>query len=200
MATNYRQAISKAFDTTSESLKVLIQAATAVIGKVRLVDSGGTEVTEATGHSVKTTLQAGTNVVGKARLVTATGDEITDDTLDAIQTKEREAIIETPFTGTGNLVVGTNKIAPGAAFELVEIELHLSAAPTTGTQNLVVTKDDGVAAAYDLNILTIDLVANAVTDLIIKPAKKCKATDVITAAWTNTDGRTYGLIFKHKLL
>lgn len=110
------------------------------------------------------------------------------------------SIVETPFTGTGNLVVGTNKIAPGAAFKLDEIELHLSAAPTSGTQNLVITLDDGVAAAYDLVILTLDLVANAVTDLVIKPKKKCKSSDVITAAWTNTDGVTYGLKFKHHLI
>lgn len=110
------------------------------------------------------------------------------------------SIVETPFTGAGNVVVGTHKIAPGAAFKLDEIELHLSGAPTTGTQNLVITLDDGVATAYDLVILTLDLVANAVTDLVIKPKKKCKSTDVITAAWTNTDTKTYGLKFKHHLL
>lgn len=107
---------------------------------------------------------------------------------------------ETPFTGSGNMVVGTHKIAPGAAFKLTEIELHLSAAPTTGTQNLVITLDDGVGSAYDLVILSIDLVANAVTDLVIKPDKVCKSTDVITAAWTNTDTKTYGLKFKHQLV
>ena len=108
--------------------------------------------------------------------------------------------VETPFTGTGNLAAATNKIAPGAAFKLTEIELHLSAAPTTGTQNLVIAKDDGVDAAYDVVILTINLVANAVTDLVVKPNKTCKSTDVITATWTNTDTKTYGLIFKHQLL
>ena len=110
------------------------------------------------------------------------------------------SIVETPFTGTGNVVVGTHKIAPGAAFKLDEIELHLSAAPTSGTQNLVITLDDGVNAVYDVVILTLDLVANAVTDLVIRPKKKCKSSDVITAAWTNTDGRTFGLKFKHHLL
>ncbi len=110
------------------------------------------------------------------------------------------ATVETPFTGTGNLVVGTSKLSPGAAFKLTEIELHLSSAPTTSTQNLVITLDDGVGSAYDLVILTIDLVANAIVDLIISPNKTCKATDVITAAWTNTDGRTYGLKFKHQLV
>lgn len=36
-----------------------------IIGKVRLVDSGGTEVTEATGHSVQVKLIAGTALAGK---------------------------------------------------------------------------------------------------------------------------------------
>ena len=112
----------------------------------------------------------------------------------------QRGIVETPFTGTGNLVVATHKIAPAAAFELVAIELHISAAPVTGTQNLVLTKDDGVAPAYDLVLLTLNLVANAVVDLVVKPALTCKSTDVITAAWTNTDGRTFGLIFKHRLV
>ena len=149
---------------------------------------------------------------GKMRLVTASGDDITDDTADAVKAllvagsdligKVAEpAVVETPFTGTGNVVVGTAKIEPGAAFKLTEIELHLSAAPTTGTQNLVITKDDGSGTvAYDVVILTIDLVANAVTDLVIRPSKTCKSTDVITAAWTNTNGVTYGLIFKHQLV
>jgi len=114
--------------------------------------------------------------------------------------KEDEDVIETPFTGTGNVVVGTQKLAPGAAFRLVEVELTLSAAPTTGTQNLVLKKDDGSGtAAYDNVLLSIDLVANAVTSLVVKPDKPLKASDVITAAWTNTDGRTFGLIFKYKL-
>lgn len=110
------------------------------------------------------------------------------------------ATVETVFTGTGNLAVGTSKLAPGAAFRLTEVSLHLNAAPTTGTQNLVITLDDGVAAAYDLVILTLDLVANAVTDLVVMPDKTCKSTDVITAAWTNTDAKTYGLKFKHQLV
>lgn len=108
--------------------------------------------------------------------------------------------VETPFTGAGNVVVGTHKIAPGAAFKLTEIQLHLSAAPTTGAQNFVITKDDGVAAAYDVVILSIDLVAGVVTDLRKEVAIICKATDVITAAWTNTDTKTFGLIFKHQLV
>ena len=132
-------------------------------------------------------------LTGLATVILAAGTAIIGRVLPLVT-------VETPFTGAGNVVVGTHNIAPGAAFKLTEIELHLSAAPTTGVQNLVITLDDGVAAAYDVVILTIDLVANAITDLVITPNKTCKATDVITAAWTNTDGRTFGLKFKHQLL
>ena len=110
------------------------------------------------------------------------------------------ATVETPFTGTGNIAVGVERIAPAAAFKLTEIELHLASAPTGANPNLVITLDDGVSSVYDLVILTLDLVANAVTDLVIKPNKVCKATDVITAAWTNTNGIVYGIKFKHQLL
>jgi len=126
---------------------------------------------------------------------------VTHAQLAAILTATLPATVETPFTGTGNIAVGVERIAPGAAFKLTEIVLHLSAAPTTGAQNLVVSVDDGSGTvAYDENILTIDLVANAVTDLVLTPNKTCKAADVITAAWTNTDGRTFGLKYKHQLV
>jgi len=169
MATNYKQVLSQSFDATKDALKVVAQAAT--------------------------------NVIGKVRLVTALGHEVTDDTLDAVKTRQRHSIVEVPFTGTGNVVVGTAKITPGAAFRLVEVELTITTggAPTTGTQNFVLTKDDGVGTAYDNVLLSLDLVANAVTSLSFKPKKSLKATDVVTAAWTNTDGRTYGLIFKYEL-
>lgn len=186
----------------------------------RLVDSGGTEVTESTGHSVNVNLVAGSATIGNVS-VTGMGEVQATPTANTLLgrlkdlltgivlaagtnvigwVKRKRDIVETPFTGTGDVAVGTHKIAPAAAFKLVEIELHLNAAPTTGTQNLIISLDDGVGAAYDLVILSIDLVTNAVTDLVIKPDKLCKSTDVITAAWTNTDGKTFGLKFKHELV
>uniref|UniRef100_A0A6H1Z6T6 Uncharacterized protein n=1 Tax=viral metagenome TaxID=1070528 RepID=A0A6H1Z6T6_9ZZZZ len=141
----------------------------------KLIANSGVDI----GDVDVTSISAGSNLIGKV---------------------SEPAVVETPFTGSGNLAVGTSKIAPGAAFKLTEIELHLNAAPTTGTQNLVITLDDGVGGTYDLVILMLDLVANAVTDLVVKPNKACKAADVITAAWTNTDGKTYGLKFKHQLI
>jgi len=125
-------------------------------------------------------IAAGTNLIGKV---------------------SEPATVETPFTATtGNIAAATHKIAPGAAFKLTEIELHLASAPTGANPNLVIQLDDGVGAAYDLNILTLDLEANAVTDLVIKPDKVCKAADVITAAWTNTNNITWAIKFKHQLI
>ena len=121
--------------------------------------------------------------------------------LKDIATGAAPTTVETPFTATtGNIAAATHKIAPAAAFKLTEIQLHLASAPTGANPNLVISLDDGVGAAYDLNILTLDLVANAVTDLVIKPNMTCKAADVITAAWTNTNNITWAIKFKHQLL
>ena len=141
---------------------------------VELVDSDGHLQVDAL------SIAAGANLIGKV---------------------SEPATVETPFTATtGDIAAATHKIAPAAAFKLTEIELHLASAPTGANPNLVITLDDGVGAAYDLNILTLDLVANAVTDLVIKPGKACKATDAITAAWTNTNNITWAIKFKHQLL
>ncbi len=50
------EAGDSAMDDTSDAVKMLAVTGSDVIGKVRLVDSGGTEVTEAVAHSVKVTL------------------------------------------------------------------------------------------------------------------------------------------------
>lgn len=97
------------------------------------------------------------------------------------------------------MVIGIHKLAPAADFKLQEVSLHLSAAPTTSTQNLVITLDSAQGSAYDQVLLTIDLVANAITDLTIKPDRHFQSGDVITCAWTNTNTVTYGLVFKHQL-
>lgn len=155
-------------------------------------------VTEDNSAAIKTSVELIDNAIS--------GNEIQADVVAALPAGpnligkvSEPAIVETPFTGTGNLVVGTHKIAPTAAFILQEITLHLSAAPTTGTQNLVITLDSAQGAAYDEVLSTLDLVANAVTDLSIKPKKRLQSGDVVTAAWTNTNGVTYGLVFKHQL-
>ncbi len=112
--------------------------------------------------------------------------------------KKTHLAAEAPFTGSGDIVATTAKIAPGVPFKLTEVLLYIAATPTTSTQNFVVTKVDSVATVYNENIITIDLVANAITNLIVKPDLICKAGDTITAAWTNTNTKNYGLLFKYE--
>jgi len=109
-------------------------------------------------------------------------------------------IVETTFSGTSAIAVGTHKLAPGVAYKVVAIELHNSAAPSTGTQNLILTLDNGTGSAYDVTLLSLDAVANAISNLRYTPEELlCKATDVITAALINSDAVTWGLTFKHEV-
>ena len=111
-----------------------------------------------------------------------------------------KTVVETTFSATASMVVGTHKLDPGVAYKVIAIEIHNSAAPSTGTQNLVLTLDNGTGSAYDVTLLTLDLVANAVTDLRVLPEELlCKSTDVITASFINSDVVTWGLTFKHEV-
>ena len=117
------------------------------------------------------------------------------------KTLPARTVVETTFSATAAIAVGTHKLEPGVAYKVVAIELHNSAAPSTGTQNLVLTLDNGTGSAYDVTLLSIDCVANAVTDLRFIPEELlCKSTDVITAALINSDAVTWGLCFKHELI
>lgn len=72
---------------------IILKAGTAIVGKVRLVDSGGTEVTEATGHSVQAKLIAGTAIAGKVGI-----DQTTPGTTDRV-TANVDKIGGTSLTG-----------------------------------------------------------------------------------------------------
>ncbi len=113
----------------------------------------------------------------------------------------RLLVVEAPFTGSAAISAGTAKIAPAAAFRLLRVEVHLNAAPTT-SENLVITLDDGVSSAYDTVLTKENLSAGSQTDFIKTYGEgyEFKSTDVITAAWTNTDTKTYGLKFVYELI
>ena len=169
-------------------------------------DGSGTPlfaITDADGHAQTDVLSitAGTNVIGKVRLVTATGDEITDDTADAIQVRPKLRLTGTPFTGSAAISAATAKIAPSAAFRLLRVEIHLNAAPTT-SENLVVALDAGDGADYDVVLAKQDLSAGSLTDFValFGPGFEFESDDVITAAWTNTNTKTYGLRFVYELI
>ena len=82
-------------------------------------------------------------------------------------------------------------LAPGVAWQLESIRVHLSAAGGAG--NLTATIDHGTAAVYDVVILTQDM--TAVTDLVWAPDRPMEflAGDELDIAWANAGTVTYGL-------
>jgi len=87
-------------------------------------------------------------------------------------------------------------LAPGVAWQLESIRVHLSAAGGAG--DLTATIDHGSAAAYDVVLLTQDM--TAVVDLVWSPDRPMEflAGDELDIAWANTGTKTYGLeiVFK----
>ena len=87
-------------------------------------------------------------------------------------------------------------LAPGVAWQLESIRVHLSAAGGAG--DLTATINHGSAAAYDVVLLTQDM--TAVVDLVWSPDRPMEflAGDELDIAWANTGTKTYGLeiVFK----
>lgn len=114
-------------------------------------------------------------------------------------TMDRETINKTYrrafVTGAADVAA---TLAPGAAFELREIRVHLSAAG--GANNLTVTADSGLGAAYDVVHLTQDMTSVVNLCIIFQPEEKMfGATDELDFAWTNGSTRTYGLEVVYKV-
>ena len=82
-------------------------------------------------------------------------------------------------------------LAPGVAWQLEEIRVHLSAVGASG--NFTATVDNESGAAYDEVLVTQDM--TAVTDYIWHPTrpKEFKAGDEVDFAWANAGTKTYGL-------
>jgi hypothetical protein len=98
---------------------------------------------------------------------------------------------------TGHGAISTT-LAPGVPWQLEEIRVHLSLAG--GANNLTATVDHGAGAAYDIVILTQDM--TTIADLSWQPTrpKEFGAGDELDIAWTNTNGRTYGLEIVYKAI
>ena len=87
-------------------------------------------------------------------------------------------------------------LAPGIAWQLETIKVHLSAAGAAG--DLTATINNGTSAVYDVVLLTQDM--TTVVDLVWKPdlPMEFAEDDELDIAWANGSSRTYGLeiIFK----
>lgn len=99
---------------------------------------------------------------------------------------------ETP-AGTETVKIA---IKPNAPFQFVGFSIHLSAAPTT-SENFTITVDANDGSAFDVNIYTRDFSTDSDVDIIWTmpddDQQIYKKDDLIRVAWTNTDGRTYGI-------
>ena len=91
---------------------------------------------------------------------------------------------------TGAEAINTT-IAPGRAFALESVSVHLNGAGGAG--NLTVTVDAAAGAAYDVVLKTIDM--TSVTDWVWQPDRPIELAkdDKIIIAWANAGTKTYGL-------
>jgi hypothetical protein len=112
-------------------------------------------------------------------------------------------VMNVPQTATATSTNTTGAIAktvaPGAAWRLMGLNLHLSAAGGAG--NLTITSDAGAGAAYDTLLYSQDM--TSITDLVLGEediGQNFSATDEIDVAWANASNRTYGLEIIYMLL
>lgn len=89
---------------------------------------------------------------------------------------------------TGSAAIAAT-VAPGKAWRLKAVRVHLSAAG--GADNLTVQVDAGAGAVYDTVLLTQDM--TSIVDLAWEEDHLLAAGDRITVAWANGSARTYGL-------
>jgi len=97
---------------------------------------------------------------------------------------------------SGGGAINETVIVPvGSQRDVVSVELHLSAAPTTAGY-FYVTKDSGEGAAYDTVAYKVDPSATSMTDLVWQPEQPyiLIGGDAIDVTYANADGRTWGLI------
>ncbi len=120
-------------------------------------------------------LDAGSNVIGKVR---------NDPTVSQ-------------GTGVGAIALATN---PSGVFRLLRVDLHLTAAPTTGT--FIVTVDAGDDAKHDTVLFSRDMAAGTPTDLVVPfgGGYEFKENDDIDLEWPNANGNTYGVRVVYELL
>lgn len=123
--------------------RVILAAGSALIGKVRLVDGGGTEVTDGSDHVVKVRLSDGDEIAGKIQLVNEKGEAITDG--QSIQAK---------ITGqpeTRNIQDGRKTVATTGAEEVLvgattPCRWVIITAETDNTDKMVVGGPNVIAA------------------------------------------------------
>lgn len=95
-------------------------------------------------------------------------------------------------TGAGAVSLSYT-VPAGATFDLNSVTIAFSPAPTTA-ENLTIVLDSALGAAYDVTLYTVDPSATSATSIVWQPGAPLylQPGDVVTVAYTNTDGRTWG--------
>jgi hypothetical protein len=103
-------------------------------------------------------------------------------------------ILRIPANGNGP-VAESLTMPLGETYRLVSVTLNLNAAPTT-SENFTITLDAVTGPEYDTLLYSLDLAAGATTDLLWQPDGDffVQGGDQIDVAWTNSNGRTWGLL------
>ena len=101
---------------------------------------------------------------------------------------ETVRVVLAPVTGTSR-----------DAFQLVELRLHLTVAPTT-SESYTITLDSGSGSAFDVVVRNRNMITR--TDDDWQPSAVLRYTDgdVLVFTYANSDGRTYGLEVKYRQL
>jgi hypothetical protein len=102
---------------------------------------------------------------------------------------------------TGSAAASLSYTVPtGGTFDLNSVTVTLSAAPTT-SENLTVTLDSAIGAAYDVVLYTVDPSATSATSITWQPTVPLylRPGDAVTLAYTNTDTRTWGATITGRL-
>jgi len=94
------------------------------------------------------------------------------------------------FRATGAAAIAST-LAPGVAWQLESIRIHLSAAGASG--NLTATIDHSAGTVYDIVLLTQDM--TSVVNLVWTPERpmEFQSGDELDIAWANAGTKTYGL-------
>lgn len=152
------------------------------------------EITAGSGTIIKTD-QVGTDHVQYIKLMDGTADSAAvvagDSSLTALMVRPRRVFNKTSATGSGAI---TASHAVSSWERILSVTLHFSSAPTT-SQSFTITLDANDGASYDTLLFSIDPSVSSITDLVWFPDGDlvCEDGDAIDLAYTNTDGRTYGV-------
>ena len=104
-------------------------------------------------------------------------------------------ILRQAFQGVGPMLAGF-EVPVGSTYRLVSVSLALDAAATT-SENLELGIDFIEGANYGVYLYRLDLAATATIDLFWAPDGELYlfGGDRFGARWTNSNGRTWGILF-----